>query len=245
MMSVRTEIARFTAFASLHDTELLALKELAGRRRAFGRGDTIQLQDDDSPALFLLLSGWTASTVNLAGGARQMLKVHLPGDMLGLPSLPLTRTIDTLVALTDVELCSVPERALRDLFEKKPRLAALLFLITQEERVTLIDRLTVMGRTEGGRRVAALILQLYERLRRNDPQMELSFRVPLTQADVGDLIGMTMVHVSRIFQQLRTDDLVSWSRGVIAIPSLDRLRDYCGLPARQLVWEPDWLPRGD
>jgi CRP/FNR family transcriptional regulator, anaerobic regulatory protein len=41
------------------------------------------------PLPHLLLDGWTSSSVTFPSGGRQMLRINIPGDMLGSPSLAL------------------------------------------------------------------------------------------------------------------------------------------------------------
>lgn len=235
-------VARFTAFAPLTDSELLRLKTLAGPERQLRRGEFLRHEGDAAPGLYLLRSGWTASSMIVAGGARQIIRVHMPGDMLGLPSLALARAADTLFALSPASVSVVSRRALGQIFEACPRLAALLFLISQEERVTLMDRLASMGRTTTLDRLAALILQLHARILRSDPDAGDTFRAPLTQNDLADLLGVTGIYINRTIQQLRRDGIVSWVGRSVTIHDAAALRALSGLPERDLSDDLSWLP---
>lgn len=241
-MSSGSEVVRMAALASLNEDDLGKLSKIAGPQRTFARGEALHREGDSPPGLFLLLSGWTASSVTLENGGRQLLKVHMPGDMLGLPSLAFKAAVDTLVALSDAEVRVIAPAAIGKLFEHAPRLAAIMFLISQEERAMLMDRLTAMGRTDAATRVAAIILQLHARLLRNDPEAGDTFRIPLTQNDLADLAGVTLVHVNRVLQQMREDKLVDWRRQAITILDRDGLRRLAQLPQRELDREPAWLP---
>ncbi|WP_093317127.1 Crp/Fnr family transcriptional regulator [Sphingomonas jatrophae] len=215
---------------------------MAGKPLLLERGEVLQTEGEADTIPHLLIDGWVASHVTLHDGARQMIKAHLPGDMMGLPSLAYKNAVDTLTALTPARVVPVPREAIGAMFAKQPRLAALLFVVSQEERGMLIDRMAVMGRADTARRVAALIVQLHERLRRNDPSVGLTFATPITQSHVADMIGATLVHVSRVLLQLRASNLVRWMRGSIAILDLEGLRRFAGLPQRELDRQPAWLP---
>ncbi|RZM33397.1 MAG: cyclic nucleotide-binding domain-containing protein, partial [Sphingomonas sp.] len=128
-------MSRFTAFATLTLDDFTALAKLANGRRHFARGEFVCHEGDRPTGLFLLLKGWTASSMTFANGARILLKVHLPGDMLGMPSLALRESADTIVALTDVHIGVVSRDELGRLFEENARLAALLFLCSHETRL--------------------------------------------------------------------------------------------------------------
>lgn len=241
-MSELSPTARLTAFGSLSDQEMALLKDLAGPTCRFSRGDAIITEGAATSRCYLLLDGWTASTITLPSGARQMLKVHMPGDLLGTPSLAYGYSAETVTAFSDVTVAALALAPFGRMFEEAPRLAAMLFLISQEERVLLMDRIAAMGRSTAKERLATVFLQLRARVIRSDPDGGDSFRVPLTQIDLADLAGITSVHVSRVLQQLRDDGLVDWTRGVVTIIDLRRLAELSGLPLRVAQVERSWLP---
>ena len=241
-MSDMSPTARLSAFGTLTDKETELLKNLAGPLVTFPRGEALIVEGEPQTKCFLLLDGWTASTLTLPSGGRQMLKVHMPGDLLGTPGLAYGYGAETVTAFSDVTVATLALGPFGRLFEEAPRIAAMLFLISQEERVLLMDRIAAMGRSTAKERLATVLLQLRQRMMRSDPDGANSFRVPLTQIDLADLAGITSVHVSRVLQQLRDDGLVDWTRGVITIIDLPRLIELSGLPTRQAKPERSWLP---
>jgi predicted transcriptional regulator len=56
----------------------------------------------------------------------------------------------------------------------------------------------------------------------------LSFRLPLTQEQLGDLLGLTPVHVSRTLSALRDDNLLHRRRYQVTIFNLVDLREAAG-----------------
>lgn len=237
-------IARFTAFADLGGGEISKLEAMPGTTRKLAPGEVLRSEGDLAPTMYLLHSGWTASSIEVAGGARQMIKVHLPGDLLGLPSLAFAQACDTIHALSKAVVSIVEPSAIGAIFDTNPRLAALLFLISQEERVRLMDRLASIGRTDAIGRIAALILQLHARVACNKPDAGDTFPVPLTQADLADLTGLSKVHVNRTLQQLRGEKIVRWSNRSVTIIDEGRLRDLAQLKPRQLARDLSWMPTG-
>jgi CRP-like cAMP-binding protein len=53
---------------------------------------------------------------------------------------------------------------------------------------------------------------------------EQVFRFPLTQAELGDALGLSTVHVNRVAQELRGDRLITWRGGTVTITDWDRLQ---------------------
>ena len=67
------------------------------------------------------------------------------------------------------------------------------------------------------------------------------FQMPLTQRDLGDLIGITPVHVNRTLREMDRQNLIKRSDQTISLLAIDRLRRVAGLPARDFVYNPDWI----
>lgn len=235
-------LVRFRAFAHLEEAEFAALLPLVSEPKSYKMNAVLQREGDRSSAVYLLLQGWTASSMTVPDGQRQLLKVHMPGDLIGLPGLPVTAVPDTVYALTDIVACRIKLDELGRLFAGQPRLAALLFLISQEERLMLMDRLASIGRLSVAGRLAVMILQLHARMTRHDPEIRDTLRWPLTQADFADLIGATTVHTNRTIMQLRQDGILRWDRNEAEILDRAALRRIAGLPERKTAPNQSWLP---
>ncbi|MFK3889196.1 Crp/Fnr family transcriptional regulator [Sphingomonas sp. NPDC079357] len=191
--------------------------------------------------VYLLLSGWVGASVLLPGGERQIVKFHLPGDLLGTPSMCLAQAADTLTALTAVTISRVPLAAFGALFASSPRFAAAMLLSVQRERVALMDRLAAIGRTPAIARVAALLLDVQERLRPLGAVSEDGFDMPLTQEQIGDHLGLTAVHVNRVFRQMAEAGLVSRDRHRISLLDAGRLRSMSARQQRVMTRDVGWL----
>jgi DNA-binding transcriptional regulator LsrR (DeoR family) len=48
---------------------------------------------------------------------------------------------------------------------------------------------------------------------------------PITQAEVGDALGITTVHVNRVFQEMRADGLIELKGDRLTIPDWDKLKE--------------------
>jgi DNA-binding transcriptional regulator LsrR (DeoR family) len=53
----------------------------------------------------------------------------------------------------------------------------------------------------------------------------LSFDFPVTQTDLADTVGLTLVHTNRMLQNLRAEGLIAWTRHRLTILDFDRLAD--------------------
>ena len=86
-----------------------------------------------------------------------------------------------------------------------------------------------MGGGNAYRRTAHLICELFVRLQAAGRVTDGSFELPLTQADFGDTLGMSNVHMNRILMRLRSEGLVEWKSGSVTIRAWERLKGVAGI----------------
>ena len=237
----RRALSRLAAFARLSEDDIERLADIAGTPVVLEKGMEIRREDDSPACLHLLLSGWAASAHTLASGSRQLTSVSLPGDILGLPTLAIAVPLDTVIALTEVIVCHIPILEFTSLFEKSPRLAFLLFLVSQEERSLAMERLALMGGARAKTRVAALFVRLSERNAQLGEDRTTGFFMPLTQKEIADLAGMSPVHTNKVIQSLRHEGVLRLNGKRLDILDYAKLCDI----AQIMPWEraePTWLP---
>ena len=235
-------VERLGYYLTLTSREAVALEQIEGPERVYRRGALVRREHDRAHEVYVINSGWLLSFVLLDDGSRQILRLHLPGDMVGLSCAAFSRATESLVALTDVRLSPVEKSSLKGLFVEHPRLGALLFLIAQAEKVSLSDRLASLGRTSAKARVAALILDTVGRLRVMNCDLGDSFVFPLTQEEIGDATGLTAVHVNRMVRALVEDGLIARQATQLTLLNENRLAEIANYVNRYAALDTDWLP---
>jgi len=233
------DLTRFSSVAALEPDDLRSLELISGPQRTVRRGAYLRHEGAPDPEIYRLRSGWLACSLSTAEGGRQITRFHVAGDLVGLPSFAGHAAAETIQALTEVEVETISLHSFGRAFREYPRLAALLFLWAQEESVHLMNLLALVGRMPGHRRVAALILILHRRLLLNDPGQGLSFSSPLTQQDVADATGMSIVHANRTLRALRGRGIATWQDGMVTIHDATKLAQLVNLPSspmRSLHW---------
>lgn len=201
-----TKIGRFL---ELTERERDALIELEEAPRRFESGAVIHEEGESSAeALYVVREGRLHASTMLADGARAILRIFYPGDVLGTSNMAFPVAAATIVTSVPSTLCRFPRSRLNNIFSDHPRLAALFYAMSALENVTLEDRLKSIGRTEGKARIGALILEILHRLRMTHPEIGNTIELNLTQADIGDAVGLTNVHVHRCLKELAADRLI-------------------------------------
>lgn len=225
--------------------ERRALDRLLERERTVRRGATLVRENERSTELFAVKSGMMIAYLLLDDGSRQVLRFLFPGDMIGMAVVAYGKAPQTLVALADSVVAAIDRVQLADLVYRQPRVAMAIVALDQVERAALTDRLAGMGRTSARARVAAVLLDIRDRMRRWDATVGTSFTLALTQEDIGDATGLTAVHVNRMLRQLEEQGLIARAAGRVTVldePALARVANHVN---RLAGLDLSWLPRVD
>jgi CRP-like cAMP-binding protein len=232
---------RLNEFIRLDRSEAQAFAGLAVERQEHNRHDVIRSQGDPADHVYFLVEGWVACRLDTADGCHQIAKIHLPGDVLGAASLALTNAAESLIALNPTIIDVIPSSRLGELFLRSPRLAAAMFLAAQQERLWLMDLLMSIGRTSAAQRLAAFLVSIHDRLAKIAPPATPTFELPLSQAELADVLGITTVHANRTIQQLERTGMISRSGRSVTLQDVDALWTFSGLPKHQFRSNPPWL----
>ena len=104
------------------------------------------------------------------------------------------------------------------------------------------DRASVFRRNSAVAKLALFAQQTFGRLKLMNPLLRDSFHCPLNQTDIGDVVGMTSVHVSRSFTRLEQDGALKRHGAFIQITDNDKLSRLTGYIDRYRELDLSWLP---
>ncbi|MDP8994848.1 MAG: Crp/Fnr family transcriptional regulator [Pseudomonadota bacterium] len=231
---------RVTRRVKLSGLEVAFLETLEARSMTLPRHRMLVRAGDPADEAFVLKSGWAMSFTRFGDGSRQVRRLHFPGDLIAMPSVPLRRHAEDVETLSQVSVAPFDKRLLGGLF-RYPRLAALMFMFAQAERISSGDRLSCVGRVPAKGRMAYLLLDILDRLRGVDETMGRPFRMHLTREQMADVVGMTAVHASRMWSELLAEGAIRCEAGVVTILDEERLRALSGYVDRGRELDFGWL----
>ena len=193
-------------------------------------------------SVHLLRSGIAGRYTLLGEGQRQITAFMVPGDCCDLRALLMGDIDHSVAAFSPCEVAVVPHQRLFAAIEKHPRLALALWGDTLLDAAIHREWVGNVGRRSAYARTAHLLCEIWFRLKSMGLAHDHTFDLPLTQADLGDATGLSVVHVNRTIRQLREDGLIRLSKGRI-VQVLDwgtsdrgcRVRP-CLLASRQSRW---------
>jgi CRP/FNR family transcriptional regulator len=193
------------------ETEFLGALEPETLRS--GPGGFLMRMGEEHEYLYVIEQGWLARTRTLKDGRRQIMVLFLSGDTCGLKTIFLRHQLDAVEALTRAS-------ARRIHYEKACALAqahfgvALLFAwqLADDER-HLHNWTLRLGRANAEERLAAFLADLRDRLGYRGIDTSSSFPLPITQQEIADHVGLTLVHVNRVLRRFRERGMVELRHG--------------------------------
>jgi CRP-like cAMP-binding protein len=222
---------------ALGPTERDALVGAVSDVRVHPEGDTLIRAGQNVEYSTLLLHGMVARASYMAGGKRQFVAIHVPGDFVDLHSLLLRRLDHDVVALSDVRVALFPHAALRQISEDHAHLTRLLWLLTVIDAAVHREWTARLGHSAAVR-MAKFLCELHARLDVIGGATPEGFPLPLTQAVMADIIGLTPVHMNRTLRNLRESGLAVVRDGLASIPDLAALRRFADFNPAYLYREP-------
>ena len=196
------------------------------------RDEPIVRLTDSEPPVILIHSGFVFRCCVLGDGRRAILNIGMPGDFIGLDHLVLHQATEEIVgAANRVGYYALPPSELWSLMMRDQAINRKVVMLLAETRWRSDRLATSIGRLDARARICVMLLDIYERLPRNGLNSGLTFNLPLTQEQIADHLGLTLVHVNRTLRRLREQRIVLIERQTVIILDLDRLRECAeGLP---------------
>ncbi|MDA9511273.1 Crp/Fnr family transcriptional regulator [Bradyrhizobium sp. CCBAU 11386] len=186
----------------------------------------------------LIVEGFCARSKTIASGKRQILSLHIPGEIPDLMSLFLHVMDHELSTLTPCTLGFISHDTLRRLHQRRPVVAEMFWRDTLIDAAMFREWIVNVGQRPAPARLAHVMIELRERLRVIGRVDDCNFEMPLTQEQIGEALGITAVHANRVIKQLRQDGIVEFQRGRVTVLDEARFLELADFDGRYLHQSP-------
>jgi len=222
-------IRKLSALGNLDAADTAFVEAIRPDWKQYAKGAEIVRVGDRYRAVSVMCEGWAYRCHTFSNGRRQILGFVLPGDFIAL-HVNFPRNADhSVVAITPVGVAMIPVGKIEEIHRCYPRLAAALSYSTAQDHTRLGAHIARLGRRDSYERMAHFFVELWERLNIANGSAKDSFDLPLTQEEIGDLLGLTVVHVNRTLKRLEAAGLIVRERRRLTIadvPGLKAVADY-------------------
>jgi CRP-like cAMP-binding protein len=217
-------LARLEELAPLNDADRAAILALPHTLRALDRHEYVVREGAAAQHSCLLLRGYLSRHKIVASGARQIVSVHMAGDMVNMQNSLLARADHSVQALTDAEVAFIPGHAIVALAGTRPAVAIAMWLDTLIDGAIFREWIANVGRRDASTRTAHLLCEFGLRQERAGLGTRGRYDLPLTQSDLADALGLTPVHVNRTLKHLEAAGLISRDNRAVTVSSWNALR---------------------
>ncbi|MFL6857510.1 MAG: Crp/Fnr family transcriptional regulator [Allosphingosinicella sp.] len=220
-------VAKLETVAPLCAGDRGALAALSINVREMDARRTIIREGERPDHIHLILEGWAARYQLLANGSRQITAFLIPGDFCDLHVTILGEMDHSIATLTRARVAYVP-RSLMEEAAERPSLIRAFWWSTLVDEAVLRSWIVNIGRRDAFEAIGHLMCELYVRLSNVGLTSDHSYDLPLTQEELADALGLTSVHVNRVLQRMRSEGLISFTRGALVIHDYRRLQAASG-----------------
>ena len=172
------------------------------------KNKSIVREGDPVSHCWLVLSGFCVRYKYVGTGSRQIVSIHMMGDLVDLQNALLGVADHGVQTLTECELAKMPIHHIRQLTDTRPAIKDALWYDTLVDGSIHREWVANVGRRDGSTRIAHLLCEFALKLEAVHLGEQLNYELPMTQDQLADATGLTSVHVNRVLQSLANDGLI-------------------------------------
>jgi CRP-like cAMP-binding protein len=231
-------IRRLRTYDAISDEDIATIHALPITVRDYPAGRAVVHDGQRATDCCLIVEGFCIRSKTIADGKRQILSIHIPGEIPDLMSLFLHVMDHDLSTLTACRVGLIKHEALRDLHRRSPSVAEMFWRDTLIDAAMFREWIVNVGQRPAPARLAHVMVELRERLRVIGRVEGNSFEMPLTQEELGEALGITGVHVNRVVRQVREEGIVALHRGRVTVLDEAKFLELADFDERYLHQSP-------
>lgn len=211
----------------LDETQRAYMNGIKEGERRFERGDPLVHEDEDVRHLYSVLEGVLIRYRTLEDGRRQIVNFMFPGDLVGLQGAFDEPSSHSVEALIPSRLCHFKRSDFVHLIKDNPQLGYDVTWLAAKEETALEGHIVSLGQRSAKERVVFLAVWLLDRALATCVANEgNTLSIPVTQSQIADMLGLSLVHTNRTIRALDKEGLVEWNAREICVPDMDKASQY-------------------
>lgn len=171
----------------------------------------------------VLLSGYAYRQKASGNGGRQILSIHLSGDVVDLQNSLLGIADHDVQALTRLEAAAIPVEAIRALAFDRPTVGMAMWYETLVDASIFREWMLNIGRRDARTRIAHLLCEFALRMEAAGLGGLNEYELPMSQEQLADATALTAVHVNRSLMGLEAEGLINRTRRSVRIDDWEKL----------------------
>jgi CRP-like cAMP-binding protein len=194
--------------ARLSAEDRAAIMALPFSAKMMERGQFIVRERELATHSCLMLSGYSIRSKVLASGNRQIVSIHMKGEMVDLQNSMLEVADHSVQMLTAGKVAMIPRGEIIRLTLERPTVTQAMWIDTLVDASIFREWVANVGRRDARTRVAHLLCEFSVRLRVAGLGEDTHYDLPMTQEQLADATGLTSVHINRTLKALEKEGLI-------------------------------------
>ncbi|GAB2786442.1 Crp/Fnr family transcriptional regulator [Halomonas shantousis] len=219
-------IYRLGNYLALSRSDEQILRDSVVRVEEYSRNQQVNSANERPEYVHIVVEGWLYRYKYLEQGKRSILGYLIPGDVSDIHIALLDHMDHSVSTLTPARCALIPREKISHIFENHTSLAYALFWTSLVEESVLREWFVNNTGRPADKRLAHLLCEMYVRHRASGLVHEHAMLFPLTQNDLADAMGITLVHTNRVLQRLRKEGLITLENKHLVINDWERLRAF-------------------
>jgi CRP/FNR family transcriptional regulator len=213
---------------ALDSEDVSQLDEIIQRSSPLQKGEHLYRQDQPFESVFAVRSGTVKAYRTTDDGKEQITGFYFPGEVLGMDGISNDLHASSAKALETAAVCEIPFSSLEKLGREMPQLQRHFVQLMSREITEDQVLITLLSKNSAYERVAALLLSISSRNARRKLSAT-QFRLPMSRADIGNYLGITVETVSRVLTRMQKTNILRVNNKEIEIITIDGVREMANL----------------
>ena len=231
---LRGVVRKLQSHSELASGDCDAILALPFTKRTLDAGAYLVREGDLPQYCCALVSGFAIRHKVTGDGQRQILSIHMAGDLVDLHNIYLEASDHNVQTLSRSEVAFLPKGAVSELAASRPLVARAMWTDTLVDAAIFREWVVNVGRRTSITRIAHLLCEVALRMEAAGLASDGVYQLPMTQEQIADAAGLTPVHVNRVLKELGRLGLIVRDKRSVSIPDWERLRTIGDFNARYL-----------
>lgn len=192
----------------LNADDQAAVLALPHKAKRVEQHDYIVREGDLPEYSCVLLSGFAVRQKIVGNGHRQILAVHMKGEIVDLQNSLLGIADHSVQMLTAGRVATIAPEEIERITAEQPAVGRAMWIDTLVDGSIFREWITNVGRRDARTRLAHLLCEFSLRLKLAGLGQQTNYELPMTQEQLADSTGLTSVHVNRTIKSLEADRLI-------------------------------------
>jgi CRP-like cAMP-binding protein len=237
-------LRKLECYAPLGESDRTLIETLTDATKPVARRTPLVLEGSSTNVVHVILEGFAIRHKVVGDGTRQIFGYLVPGDICDLHVALLEEMDHTVSTISDCVVAQIRRPSILDIVAERPAITRALWWTMLVDEAVLREWVTNMGARNADLRIGHLFCEIHARLKAVGLSSKGNFTLPITQQELADTVGLSVVHVNRSLKVLRERGLAKFHKHLVEIPNIDRMQEFSDFTDAYLHLQPYTRPSG-